>query len=59
MSSRLFRRIRWFALLLPLISIGLSTCVVVPPRPVAYYGDRDDWHHDRGGFWSRERYDWR
>jgi hypothetical protein len=59
MSSPLFRRVRWFAILLPLFSTGLSACVVVPARPVVYYGDRDGWSHDRDGFWGRERHDWR
>jgi hypothetical protein len=47
MSNRLYRGVRWFAILVPLLSVGLSACVVVPARPVAYYGDRDDWRHER------------
>jgi hypothetical protein len=43
---RIAHKLRWFAIILPLLSIGLSGCVIAPyPGPAYYYG-----YHERG-YW--------
>ncbi|HYM31241.1 MAG TPA: hypothetical protein VEU47_08085 [Candidatus Cybelea sp.] len=56
MSKRFWRNLKFLAVALPLVAIGLNACIVVPERPVYYGEPHYYWHHDRD-YWGRG--DWR